>query len=184
MPLALRISQTVDAASLTVRPASSPWTLRYPHSGFSRASRRIKAWMFRRVAGWRLLPCPDLAAWRRRMMSRCQRRIVSGVTSSRSLWQRALGITLTRAAKRARSAQFSFGRYGCRGRMASWVAQDQDPCGLPRLLTTGQPEPRGDPRYQEEDEPQAHDRRSSRPDARRATQLVRAVDEILGTHRP
>jgi hypothetical protein len=63
------------------------------------------------------------------------------------------------------------------------VAQDQDLRGFPCLLTLGQPKPRGDPRYQEEDQPQADDRRSSRPDARRATQLVRAVDEILGTHR-
>jgi hypothetical protein len=30
MPLALRISQTVDAATLTPSPASSPWILRYP----------------------------------------------------------------------------------------------------------------------------------------------------------
>ena len=51
MPLALRISQTADAATLAPSPASSPWILRYPHSGFSRASRRIKAWMFRRAAG-------------------------------------------------------------------------------------------------------------------------------------
>jgi hypothetical protein len=29
MPLALRISQTVDAATLTPRPASSPWSLRW-----------------------------------------------------------------------------------------------------------------------------------------------------------
>src|ERR1022692_2685447 len=42
MPLALRISQTVDAATLTPRPAISPWILRYPQSGFSRASRRIR----------------------------------------------------------------------------------------------------------------------------------------------
>ena len=38
------------------------------------------------------------------------------------------------------------------------VAQDQDFGGLPPLLTLGQPQPRGDPRYQKEDEPQAHDR--------------------------
>ena len=30
MPLALRVSHTVDAATLTPRPASSPWILRYP----------------------------------------------------------------------------------------------------------------------------------------------------------
>jgi len=35
------------------------------------------------------------------------------------------------------------------------VAQDQDPCGLPRLLAPGQPQPGGRPRDQEEDEPQA-----------------------------
>ncbi len=38
------------------------------------------------------------------------------------------------------------------------MAQDQDLCGLPRLLTLGQPKPGGRPRDQEEDEPQAHDR--------------------------
>jgi hypothetical protein len=81
--------QTVDAATLTPRPTISPWILRYPHSGFSRASRRTSAWMFRRVAGRPVLPRMDLAAQRRRRMSRCQRTIVSGVTSSRSLWRRA-----------------------------------------------------------------------------------------------
>ena len=38
------------------------------------------------------------------------------------------------------------------------VAQDQDLRGLPHLLTPRQPQPRGDPRNQEEHEPQAHDR--------------------------
>jgi hypothetical protein len=38
------------------------------------------------------------------------------------------------------------------------VAQDQDPGGVPRLVAPGQPQPRGYPRDQEEDEPQAHDR--------------------------
>jgi hypothetical protein len=38
------------------------------------------------------------------------------------------------------------------------VAQDQDLSGLPRLLTTGQPQPPGNPGDQEEHEPQAHDR--------------------------
>jgi hypothetical protein len=69
--------------------------------------------MFRRVAGRPLLPRVDLAAQRRRAMSRCQRRMVSGVTSSRSPWRRAFGITPSRIASSARSAQFSFGRHGC-----------------------------------------------------------------------
>jgi hypothetical protein len=38
------------------------------------------------------------------------------------------------------------------------VAQDQDLCGLPRLLTPGHPQPRGHPRDEKESEPQAHDR--------------------------
>jgi len=37
------------------------------------------------------------------------------------------------------------------------VAQDQDLGGLLRLLTPGQPQPRGQSRNQEEHEPQAHD---------------------------
>jgi hypothetical protein len=78
IPLALKISHTVDAATLTPRPASPPWILRYPHSGFSRASRRTRAWMFRRVDGRPVLPRMDLAAQRRRTMSRCQRTTVSG----------------------------------------------------------------------------------------------------------
>jgi len=77
--------------------------------------------MFRRVAGRPVLAYTDRAAQRRRTMSRCQRRIVSGVTSSRRPWRRALGITPSRAASRARSAQFSFGRRDCwRWRTATW----------------------------------------------------------------
>jgi hypothetical protein len=38
------------------------------------------------------------------------------------------------------------------------MAQDQDLGGLLRLLTLGQPQPRGQSRNQEEHEPQAHDR--------------------------
>ncbi len=70
--------------------------------------------MSRRMAGRPVLPRLDLAAQRRRRMSRCQRRIVSGVTSSRSPWRRAFGITLSRAASSARSAQVRSGRRGCR----------------------------------------------------------------------
>jgi hypothetical protein len=69
--------------------------------------------MFRRVAGRPALPGTDLAAQRRRTMSRCQRRIVSGVTSSRSPWRRVWGIRLSRVVSSARSAQFTFGRRGC-----------------------------------------------------------------------
>ena len=121
IPALLRISHTVEAAIFTPRPASSPWILRYPHAGFSRASRRTRALTFRRVAGRPVLPRMDRAAQRRRTTSRCQRRIVSGVTSSLSPWRRALGITPSRVTSSARSAQFRFGRRGCRRcSTASW----------------------------------------------------------------
>jgi hypothetical protein len=114
--------------------------------------------MFRRVAGLPVLPRMDLAAQRRRTMSRCQRRIVSGVTSSRSPWWRPFGITASRVASNARSAQSRFGRRGCcRCRTAIWwrrikisavfhASSRRDNCS------------HEDAHDQEEDEPQAHDR--------------------------
>jgi hypothetical protein len=118
--------------------------LRYPHSGFSWASRRTSALMFLPVAGRPVLPRLDRAAQRRRARSRCQRRIVSGVTSSRRPWRRAFGIALSRVASRARSAQFRVRA----NRLpllqdCELVAQDQDLRGFPCLLTLGQPQPRG-----------------------------------------
>ena len=126
----------------------------------------------------------DLAAQRRRTMSRCQRRIVSGVTSSRSPWRRAFGITLSRAASSARSAQFRFGRRGCRRcRTASWwrrikisavfhasSRRDSRSHAATRVIRrkTNRRHMIGD-----------HHGRG----AGRATLLVRAVDAILGTHR-
>jgi hypothetical protein len=159
MPLALRISHTVDAATLTPRPASSPWILRYPHSGFSRASRRTRALMFRRMAGRPVLPCMDLAAQRRLTISRCQRRIVSGATSSRSPWRRTFRYHAEQSHEQGpvrpvqpRPARLPPLKYD------ELMAQDQDLRCLPRLLTPGQPQPSGDPCDQEEDEPQPHDR--------------------------
>jgi hypothetical protein len=77
--------------------------------------------MFRRIAGRPVLPRMDLAAQWRRTMSRRQRTIVPGVTSSRSPWRRAVGITPSKVASRARSAQLSLGRcHGWRCRTVSW----------------------------------------------------------------
>jgi hypothetical protein len=70
--------------------------------------------MVRRVAGLPVLPRIDLAAQRRRMMSRCQRKIVPGVTSSRSPWRRAFRYHGEQGRDQARSAQSRFGRPGCR----------------------------------------------------------------------
>ena len=184
MPLALRISQTVDAATLTPRPAISPWILRYPQPGFSRASRRTRALMFRGVAGRPVLPHADRAAWRRRTMSRCQPRIVSGVISSRSPWRRAFGMTPRRAASRARSAQSSFGRRGCRrcSTLSWWrrikisavfhisSRRDSRNPAATRVIRRNT-----NRRHMIAD----HHART----AGRATLLARAADEILGTHR-
>jgi hypothetical protein len=140
--------------------------------------------MFRRVAGRPVLPRMDLPAWRQPMMSRCQRRIVSWVISSRSPWRRAFGITLSRAASRARSAQFSFGRRGCcRCNTASWwrrikisaifhasSRRDTRSHATTRVISrnTNRRHMIGD----------HHGRVTGR-----ATLLVRAVDGIPGTHR-
>src|SRR5437763_5173465 len=42
MPAARRISQTVDGATVTPSFVTSPWIRRYPHSGFSFASRTTR----------------------------------------------------------------------------------------------------------------------------------------------
>ena len=174
----------VDAATFMPSPASSPWILRYPQSGFSRASRRTRAWMFRRVVGRPVLPRMDLAAQRRRTMSRCQRTIVSGVTSSRSPWRRAFGIRPSRVASRARSAQSSFGRCGRRRcSTPTWwrrikisavfhISSRRD---SRNPVATRVIRRNTNRRHMIAD----HHARSTE----RATLLVRAVDEILGTHR-
>jgi hypothetical protein len=93
--------------------------------------------MFRRVAGRPVLPRLDLAALRRRTMSRCQRRIVSGVTSSRSPWP---GVRYHAEQGReecpVRPVQFRAARLPPL-QDGELVAQDQDLCGLPCLLTPG-----------------------------------------------
>ncbi|MFY9777964.1 MAG: hypothetical protein WAK28_25635, partial [Trebonia sp.] len=64
-------------------PASSPWIRRYPHDSFSRASRSTADRTLRCVAGRPERPRRDRRAQRWRTMSRCQRKIVPGVTISR-----------------------------------------------------------------------------------------------------
>jgi len=41
MPAVRRISQTADCATVTPSLVTSPWIRRYPHSGFSFASRTM-----------------------------------------------------------------------------------------------------------------------------------------------
>jgi hypothetical protein len=134
--------------------------------------------MLRRAAGRPLLPRMDLAAQRRRTMWRCQRTIVSGVTSSRSPWRRAVGITPSRVANRARSAQFRFGR---RGTTASWWRRI-------KISAVCHASSRRDSRSHEATRVirRKTNRRHMIGDhhgrtAGRATVLVRAADAILGT---
>lgn len=101
IPALARILHTVEGAIRTPRPASSPWILR---SGFSPARRRTSLRISRRVAGRPERPARDLATHRRRSRSRCQRKIVSGVTRSLNPARRALGITLERGLRRVTAA--------------------------------------------------------------------------------
>jgi hypothetical protein len=105
------------------------------------------------------------------------------VTSSHSPRRRVSGITLSRVASRARSAQFSFGRCGCRRcRTASWwrrikisavfhVSLRRDSRSHPVSCVIKRNTNR---RHMTVDH---YDRMPGR-----ATLLVRAMDGILGTH--
>ena len=141
--------------------------------------------MFRWAAGLPVLPRRDLAAHRRRTISRCQRRTVSGVTSRCSPWQRAFGITASRVARSARSAQSSLGRRGYRRcRTASRRRRI-------KISAVFQVSSRRDSRSQEAARVvrRKTNRRHMTGDhqgrtSEKATLQVRAADEILGTHRP
>src|SRR6185437_126484 len=80
MPWILRISQTVEGATLSPKMASSPWIFRYPQLGLSCATRRTRARMLRTVGRLPGRLGQDALAWRRRIRSRGQRRTVSGET--------------------------------------------------------------------------------------------------------
>ncbi len=184
MPLALRISQTVDAATLIPRPASSPWILRYPQSGFSRASRQTSARMFRRVAGRPgfALHGPGGPAAADDVAVPAQDR-VRGDQQPKPLAAR-FRYYAEQGQSRARSAQFRFGRHGCRRcRTASWWRKI-------KISAVFQVSSRRDSRNQEAVRVvrRKTNRRHMTGDnhgrtSEKATLLVRAVDEILGTHR-
>jgi hypothetical protein len=103
-PASRRICQTVEAATLTPRVSSSPCTRRYPQLLFSGANRSIRARIERSVRG---RPCRRgraAAAWRRASGSRCQRKMVSGRTSSRRRCRAGPGRGCSRAASSVRSS--------------------------------------------------------------------------------
>jgi hypothetical protein len=97
--------------------------------------------MFLRVAGLPVLPRLDLAAQRRRMMSRCQRTIVSGVTSSRSRWRRAFGYHAEQDRQECPVCPVQVPPWLLPLQDGELVAQEQDLCGLPCFRAPGQPLP-------------------------------------------
>jgi hypothetical protein len=103
MPAVRRISQTVDCATVTPSLVISPWIRRYPHSGFSFASRTIRRAMLGTVGGR-----PGL---RRLLVSylpaaslRCQASSVAGVSHGKTSVQRSRGKSRASAANHTRSA--------------------------------------------------------------------------------
>ena len=93
----------MDGATVMPSPASSPWIRRYPHDSFSRASRSTTDRTLQCVAGRPERPRRDSRAHRRRAMSRCQRKIVPGVTISRIAAKRSAGTVPASSASHARS---------------------------------------------------------------------------------
>jgi hypothetical protein len=87
----------------------------------------------------------DTAAWRRATRSRCQRRTVSGRTSSRRLCSAGFGSRCRSAASHARSAGSSRTRCSPSWRCstASLVAQGQDLRVLPPVAARQKPQHRG-----------------------------------------
>jgi len=114
--------------------------------------------MFRRVAERPVLRL-DLAAQRRRTISRCQRRIVSGGDQQPQPLAPRFRYHAEQSCEQCpvRPVQVRAARLPLL-QHDELVAQDQDLCGLPCLLTPAQPQPRGYPRDEKEGEAQAHDR--------------------------
>ena len=102
MPALRRISRTVDCATVTPSLVISPWMRRYPHSGFSFASRTMMRAMLGTVGGRpglrRLLVSYLLAA-----SLRCQLSSVAGVTGKMP-GQQVRGMSRASTANHSRSA--------------------------------------------------------------------------------
>ena len=109
IPCRSKISQTVDGATVTPRPANSPAIRRYPQCSLSRAIRNTSRVIVGCLRGRPGFFPRDFAAQRRLTRSRCQRRIVAGIIGKRSPAWRDRGITASSAANNALSAQVSFG---------------------------------------------------------------------------
>jgi hypothetical protein len=182
MPLALRISQTVDAATFVPSPASSPWILRYPVGVLpSQPSGQ----------------CPDVAPdrWPAGPAARRPGGPVAADDVAAPAHDRVRGNqqpqsltprfqTPSRTASRARSAQSSFGRRGCRRcSTLSWWRRIK----ISAVFHISSPRDSRNPaatrpiRRNTNRRHMIGDHRGR--DSQRATLLVKAVDEIPGTHR-
>ncbi len=109
-PAVLRISHTVEAATATPRSASSPWIRRYPHDGFSAASRRTSRRIEATVRGRPGARFTLARAWRPFVKSRCHLSTVSGLTNSRKRRNAARVKGSRKAASNALSSGRSRGR--------------------------------------------------------------------------
>src|SRR5450631_2005405 len=133
MPAARRISHTVDGATVTPSFVSSPWIRRYPHSGFSLASRTTRRALLRTIGGrpglrWLLVSYFLVASLR------CQARSVAGVTGKISV-QRLRGRNRASAANHTRSA-------GCTAHARRSGAAPRSRAGA-RATQLPSPRPRG-----------------------------------------
>ncbi len=138
MPAARGISRTVDGATVTPSLVSSPWIRRYPHSGFSLASRTTRRAMLRTVGGrpglrWLLVSYFLVASLR------CQARSVAGVTgkiSAQYLRGRSRASAANTPGQPVRTARARRSGAGPRSRAGALAAQLPSP--RPRG-TSGQP---------------------------------------------
>jgi hypothetical protein len=137
MPAACRISHTVDGATARPSLVSSPWIRRYPHSGFSFASRTARQAILR-TAGGRPGLRRLLVSYFLPVRLRCQASRVAGVTGKTPV-QRRRGISRASAASQARSG--------------GWYRPARRDGAVPRSRAAGpaaarhsSPGPRGTPR--------------------------------------
>ena len=117
---------------LDTEAASSPWVLRYPHGPFSRARRRIRTRTDRTVGGRPRRFGAQVAACRRLSRLRCQRRIVSGRTSSRSRRSLSVGRRWSRPARTTRSVSVNSGLPTWSCRTSSWWRSARISISFPR----------------------------------------------------
>ena len=182
----------MDGATVMPSPASSPQIRRYPCDSFSRASRSTIDRTLRCVAGRPERPRRDSLAHRRRTMSRCQRKIVPGVTISRIAARRSVGTVPASSAShaRVRPRQTRMSARPLAFSHSELMAQHKDLGVLPPPLPPRQAQQRHGTGDHQEDQPHAcKPKIIPRPGRRGAEQPAvngasGQVAQVFGTHRP